>query len=486
MPWGTSLNWRANPLGSDPKIAAGRAGATLLILALLASAPAAQTAAPPLPRLPFDTYPSPMREAAAAAYRDADARPTDAGAAGSLARLLHAWEQWDAAHATYARAAALAPRVFDWPYLDACVLVRLARHGEAVARLKEALAISPGHLPARVKLAEALFETGNLDASKELFDGLVREPASEPQALYGLARIASAEGRHDAAVTLLTRALALYPEWGAANYALAVSLRALGRRDDAQRALERHAQFGPRWPGLEDRVLAGINGLRDDAGARLRRGRQLGDAGDVTGAIAEYEAALESDPSLALAHESLLKLYGRAGNWAKAEAHYRSAAAMGFNLAGLHYDYGVLLGLQEKWDLAADAYRSAIAVNPLHAEAHNNLGLILEHERQFDAALEAYRRAVSSRPTFRLARFNAGRALLALGRPRDAVAELEKLVQPRDAESARYLFALAVAHLRAGNREEGLKWGTEAKQAAADYGQPELAALIAKQLDAIK
>ncbi len=465
---------------------AARPGAALLILALLASAAAAQTAASPLPHLALDTYPSPMREAVAAAYRHATARPTDAEAAGSLARLLHAWEQWDAAHDTYARAAALAPRVFDWPYLDACVLMRLTRHGEAAARLKEALAISPDYLPARVKLAEALFETGNLDASKELFEGLVREPASEPHALFGLGRIASAEGRHDAAVAHLTQALTLFPEWGTANYVLALSLRALGRRDAAQRALERHAQFGAQWPGLEDRVLAGVNGVRDDAGAKLRRGLRLGDAGDLTGAIAEYEAALERDPSLALAHENLLKLYGRAGNWPKAEAHYRSAVAMGFNLAGLHYDYGVLLGLQEKWDLAADAYRSAIAVNPLHAQAHNNLGQILEMQRQLDAALEAYRRAVSSQPTFRLARLNAGRVLLALGRPRDAIGELEKLVQPRDAESPRYLFALAVAHIRAGNRDEGIKWATEAKQLAADYGQRELAAVIEQQLGSIK
>jgi tetratricopeptide (TPR) repeat protein len=427
-----------------------------------------------------------MREAVAAAYRDATARPTDGEAAGSLARLLHAWEQWDAAHDAYARATALAPRVFDWPYLDACVLLRLARHGEAAVRLKEALAISPGYLPARVKLAEVLFETGNLDASKGLFDGLVREPAAEPHALFGLGRIASAEGRHDEAVAYLTRALTLFPEWGAANYALALSLRALGRLDAARDALDRHAQFGARWPALEDRVLAAVNGVRDDAGARMRRGLQLADAGDPTGAIGEYEAALERNPSLPLAHENLLKLYGRAGNWTKAEEHYRSAVAMGFNLADVHYDYGVLLGLQQKWDLAADAYRSAIAVNPLHAEAHNNLGQLLERQQQFDAALEAYRRAVNSQPTFRLARFNVGRALLALGRPRDAVAELEKLAQPRDAESPRYLFALAVAHIRAGNRDEGLKWATDARQLATSYGQHELAAAIAQYLGSIK
>jgi len=464
-----------------------RAGAALLIALTFAPGAAAQaTSTPALPSLALETYPSRMREAVAGAYRDAKARPADPGAAGSLALLLHAWELWEAAHQAYARTAALAPRAFDWPYLDACVLQRLARHADAAARLREALAISAGYLPARVRLAEALLEAGQIDESRRLFEGLVETPASQPQALFGLGRIAAAEGRHEAAAALLTRALALFPEWGAAQYSLALSLRTLGRRDEAQRALERHARFGARWPAVEDAVLARVEALRDDAGARLRRGLKFADAGDSTSAIRELEAALELDPSLAVAHEGLIKLYARSKDWARAEAHYSAAVAMGFNLADLHYDYGVLLGLQEKWDLAADAYRRALAVNPQHALAHNNLGQLHERERRFDAALEAYRRAIDSQPTFRLARLNVGRALLALGRPGEAIVELQKLEQPRDAETPRYLFALSVAHVRAGNKDEGIRWATEAKRLASEYGQHELAATIEQQLGSIK
>jgi tetratricopeptide (TPR) repeat protein len=463
-----------------------RTWTALLTLALLGSPTGAQTPVPALPALTLDSYPSPMREAVARAYREANARPADAEAAGSLARLLHSWEQWEAAHQAYARAAALAPRALDWTYLDGCVLQRLARHEEAVARLRDALAISAGYLPARLKLAEALIDAGKLDESGRLFEALVEIPATQPQALFGLGRIAAARGRHEDAVSRLTRAVALFPEWGAAHYALALSLRTVGRRDEAQRAIERHAQFGARWPGLEDPLLAGVSALRDDARARLRRGLRLADDGDTAGAVAELEAALELDPSMAVAHEGLIKLYGRSQDWAKAEAHYRSAVAIGFNLADLHYDYGVLLGLQGKWEDAAEAYRRAVVVNPQHALAHNNLGQLFERERRFEAALEAYRRAVASQPTFRLARFNAGRALLALGRPREAIVELDALQQPRDAESPRYLFAMAVAHLRAGDKDEGVRWATEARQLAAVYGQHDLAAAIDQQLGSIR
>ncbi len=85
-----------------------------------------------------------------------------------------------------------------------------------------------------------------------------RSGSRRPAAELGLGRIAAAEGHHEAAVAHLQRAVSLFPEWGAAHYALALSYRALGRRDDAQRALERHAQYGPRWPALEDPVLATV------------------------------------------------------------------------------------------------------------------------------------------------------------------------------------------------------------------------------------
>jgi len=446
------------------------------------AAAAPQTAPPPLPRLALDSFPAPTRDVLARAYQDAAARPNDAEAVGSLARLLHAWEQWDAAHEAYLRAQTLAPKTFAWHYLDAIVLQRLARHTEAAARLEQALTISPDDLPARVKLAEALLEAGNIERSQQLFAAFRGVPASEPAAELGLGRIAAARGRHDEAVAHLERAVTLYPEWGAAYYALALSYRALGRREEAQRALERHAQYGPRWPAIADPVLASVTSLRDDAQTNLQRGLKLADAGDVAGAIAAHEAALALDPSIAQAHANLVVLYGRARDWPKAEAQYRTVVALGFNLADAHYDYGVLLGLQERWEEAAEAYRKAIAVNPRHAGAHNNLGQILERQQKIDAAAAAYRQAVDAQPTFRLARFNLGRMLIALSRPGDAIVELEKLTEPRDADAPRYLFALATAHVRAGHREEGIKWATDAKQLAATHGQAELAAAIEREL----
>jgi len=456
----------------------------LIVCAIVLSV--AQTTVPPLPQLALDTYPAAARDAISRAHRDATAQSTNADTVGALGRVLQAWEQWDGAHQAYARAQALAPRAFEWPYLDAVVLQRLARHAEAAARLREALAAAPGYLPARVKLAESLLEADDLDAGQRAFEALLQDPAAEPAAAFGLGRIAANRGHHDAAVAHLQRAVMLFPEWGAAYYALARSYRALGRADEAARALQRHQQYGSRWPAVEDTALAAVSALREDARAIVQRGVRLAERGDLEGAIAAHEAALAREPSLAEAHANLVSLYGRARNFEKAEEHYKAVVALGANLSTAHYDYGVLLGLQEKWDLAAEAYRRAIAVNPLHAEAYNNLGQVLERQRQLDAAADAYRSALDSQPTFRLARFNLGRMLIALGHPDTAIVELEKIVEPRDAEAPRYLFALATAHVRAGHRDVGIKWAAEARQLAIEHGQDDLAAAIARDLASLK
>ena len=446
----------------------------------------AQTGPPPLPPVAIDQFPMAARAAVSRAYREATARPSDAAAVGNLGRVLQAWEQWESAHQAYSRAGVLAPTAFEWPYLDAIVLQRLARHDEAVVRLDRALAISADYLPARVRLAEALLEAGDLVRSQKLFRLLLRELPAEPAAQVGLGRIAAAEGRHAEAIVHFERAVTLFPELGAAYYALARAYRAVGRSADAERALEQHARYGARWPRIDDPVLATVATERDDPRALLQRGVAMSEAGDVEGAIAAHEAALKQDPSLVQAHANLINLYGRVRNWSKAEDHYRAAVALGLDLADAHYDYGVVLGLQEKWDLAAEAYRRAIAVNPLHTQARNNLGQILERRRDYQAAESEYRRARDTQPTFRLARFNLGRMLLVLDRTDEAIVEFEALRQPRDAETPRYLFGLATAHVRAGHREEGLKWSNEAKDLALTFGQQELAAAIDREIARLK
>jgi len=445
-----------------------RHAAIVATMALVCVAVDAQ--APPLPSLPLGEYPAEARAAVAPAYDAALRQPTDAAIVGALGRTLQAWLEFDAAHQTYVRAQALAPKTFDWRYLDAIVLQRLARHDEAAGQLRRALDLAPDYLPARVRLAESLLRSGNLDESERLFQALVANPLAEPFGQFGLGQIAAARGRQDAAVTHFSRAVEIFPEWGEVHYALAMSYRALNRRDDAMRELASHARFAAHVPAFEDPVLAAAATIRDDAVATLQRGVRLREAGDLQGAIDAHEAAVAREPSYAQAHANLISLYRDARNWDKVDEHFRAVNALGFGLADANFDYGVALELQDKWDLAEAAYRRAVAINPAHAAAHINLGRVLERRMQLEEAAAEFRLAVSSQPTNRVARYDLGRMLLALGQPRDAVTEFEKALEPRDDKTPSSLLGLAVAHALAGQPKESSRRFTEARELATSYG----------------
>ena len=132
-------------------------------------------------------------------------------------------------------------------------------------------------------------------------------------------------------------------------------------------------------------------------------------------------------------------------------------------------------GLRGRWPAGR-------TVNPRLGEARNNLGQMLERQRRLDDAAAEYRQAVESRPGLRIARFNLGRMLIALGRPGEAIAALEPLLAARDAETPRHLFALSAAMVRANRRTEGLKLAEEARALAIELGQTELAAAIGREL----
>ena len=441
---------------------------------------------PPLPAVAIETFPTDARESLQAALAKASDSPRDAMAVGGLGITLQAWEQWDAAHVAYQRAQALAPEAADWWHLDGLVLLRLAQYAEAADAFEKALKRRPDFTGARARLAEARFEDGRLEASQQAYEALTSRPESAPVGALGLGRIAARQGRHEDAVRHFEKAVALYPEFAAAYYGLAQSLRALGRRAEAAAALEQQRRHGTRWPAIDDPFAARVALVRDDPRGHLFRGLRLAELGDLDGAIAAHEEAIARNPSLAQARANLISLYGQAGKFTEAERHYKALLDIGYNLDEAHYNYGVLLGLQKRWAESEAAFASAVAANPLHAQARNNLGQMLEARGEVSAALEHYRAAVAAEPGLRIGRYNLGRMYLAQKRPAEAIAEFERLREPVDAESARYLYALAVAHIQSGNREQGVALAREARGRAAGFGQTALVAAIDRDLATLK
>jgi tetratricopeptide (TPR) repeat protein len=459
-----------------PAVRACGAGAVFLTIAVGLSSAFAQ----PLPDLTLDAYPAVSREPIARALADARAQPQDAAATGRLGMLLHAWEQWESAAAVYGRARQLERR-FDWCYLGGIVEARLAHHGEAAALFKESVALRPAYLPARLKLADAWLESGALDDAERAFAALTGDPQAEPHAHYGLGRVLSERGRHEQALAEFDRAVRLYPEFGAAWYSRGLALRNLARLDDARDSLARAAQYGTRWPGVPDPVLAEVRALRDDGQAHLARGLALERDGDIPGAVREHEAAVGANPQLAQAYVNLISLYGRQQQWARAEAAYRDATRLGYRGADAHYNFGVALLLQDRAAEAAAAFEQAVAANPLHAGAWNNLAGIAEQAGRLDQALERSQHAVDAAPGDPLMRFNLGRMLIANGRAHDAIAHFERLAQG-DKPDPRFVYGLATAWVQSGDVAKGRQVAQRARELAAAQGLNDLVAAIDRDL----
>src|SRR4029453_15862354 len=146
---------------------------------------------------------------------------------------------------------------------------------------QDVLRLAPTLLSARARMAESLFDAGDLEASRRAYEALAKEPAAAPVGELGLGRVAARQGRHADAVTHFERAITLFPEFGEAYYGLARSLRALGRRDEARAALEQHRAYGTRWPAIDDPLAARVSSVRDDPRVHLLRGLRLAEAGDV-------------------------------------------------------------------------------------------------------------------------------------------------------------------------------------------------------------
>ena len=143
--------------------------------------------------------------------QEARAHPDNIEAVGRLAITLHAWEQWDAAAATYRVAQRLAPKDRRWWYLDGLLETARGRHGDALPLFERAAALAPDDRAGVLRVAEARLETGDIKGSEPLFAELVREPGTLAPAEYGLGRVAMSRADYAGAVGHFERAVAAFP-----------------------------------------------------------------------------------------------------------------------------------------------------------------------------------------------------------------------------------------------------------------------------------
>ncbi len=195
--------------------------------------------------------------------------------------------------------------------------------------------------------------------------------------------------------------------------------------------------------------------------ARNNRGVIALDEGDVDGAIADFERALEKggdagnlvrtnlarawlqkgdrDKARSLAEQALAEnprnkqaetiLAGvemKGQNFEAAEKHLRRAIAIDPTFVPARSQLGRLYAKQERYSEALEEYRKVIEIAPLSAPEHNSIGEIYRKLGQTEKAMEAYREALRCDAQYFGAYNNLGLRLQEKGRLDEAKALYEK------------------------------------------------------------
>ncbi len=206
--------------------------------------------------------------------RRVDVNPNSTEAHRQIAEVYFLQGRDDEALAEHSVAALLAPRNGRAHAGRGQALLRLQRYAEATAAFRQAVAAGDDRLETRYGLGVALTRDGHpeegraeIDASQALRAKAIAQGQVEFEqaALRRAAAAEQAAGRHDDAVALFERALALDPASGRSQQDLGLALLAAGRPGLAAGQLRRALESEPTVEGA-DALAAALAAVGDEAG----------------------------------------------------------------------------------------------------------------------------------------------------------------------------------------------------------------------------
>src|SRR5712692_696436 len=290
--------------------------------------------------------------------------------------------------------------------------------------------MKPERQPADEQFAVALrhHRAGRLIEAERLYRQICAADTNHVGSWHLLGVLAHQLGRKDAA-DLITRAVALKPEFAEAHNDLGVVLGAQGRFGEAVACFEQAVALKPDY-------AEALNNLGNVF-------RELGRLGE---AVAQYERALALQPSNPMTQIYLGNALKAQGNIDAAVSRYRTALAIDPNLGIAHYNLGTTIKQLGQLEEAVFHYRQALALKPGFAGAHNNLGNALKELDRLDEAVTHYAKAAALDPQFATAHYNLGVARRRQSRISEATACFERAL-PIDPAHVEARFGLCMAQL---------------------------------------
>ena len=351
----------------------------------------------------------------------------------------------------------MAPREFRWPYYCGRLYQDEGETKNAIAYLKVALELRPDDIAVLVSLAQTYQADGQSDLAKGLFEKAVAVDPSQAGAQAGVGEIALSKGDFALAIRSLEAALKLQPEATNLHYPLAMAYRKMG---DVTNALAHLQKKGSGKPTVPDPLMDQVMDLKRGQRALWVQGNKALAEGRLADAIKAYEEMLATaDKADPIPRIHLGVAMAQAGDLKGAVEQYQQVLRMAPGSAVAHYNLGVLsLELKSERE-ALNHFNATVALDPGFRLAHFQMANVLMREDRFAEAASHYQRAIELGFDNEFVRLMKAMALVRIMRYADAKAELDNGIAALPESTD---LALALARLLAACPDASLRDGPRA------------------------
>lgn len=182
-------------------------------------------------------------------------------------------------------------------------------------------------LPKPVTGSRGFEQYAKRDASARLIAAAGTRVIVDPGDFYSKGEANYKAGRYEEAVTDLTEAVKVSPDWDDPHYVLALALTELGRLKEAVEEFKQVVNLALK---NEPKILSYYN-----------MGNAYADLGEYEDAIEAYQQAIKLNPKLSKPHNNLGLAYAASNRIAEAVTEFSQAVQLKPDYAEAHYNLGV-------------------------------------------------------------------------------------------------------------------------------------------------
>jgi protein O-GlcNAc transferase len=184
---------------------------------------------------------------------------------------------------------------------------------QAIAQFRRATELDPQSADSYYTLGVTLWQQGQFDEAAECLRNAIRVKPDYTEAYYTLGSVLKQQGKLPEAAAALREAIRLEPDFAGAHTNLAGVLCQTGDTEAAAQESRKANELMKQQTNRQAATLA------------LRSGQRLLNAGDLDGAISQFQVAIAETPDNAMAHYQLAIAFKRKGDQPAANEEFAKA-----------------------------------------------------------------------------------------------------------------------------------------------------------------